>query len=216
MQLSDAGRRVVFGAIVVVLAGVGIALTVPGFGDGGDGDGDGATSSPSPSATPSAVTATPSGTSSASASPSPRPSGTFDIYRLLPFDRGQFVAASGVAQRFVVAYGTYRYDEPSGAYLSRLKKLATADLAGKLADNSGGSAGGQDLKKHKTVSTATATVDSIRAFGPSSLIFVVSGTQHVTGDGGPTSHTTKYAVTVVHGSGDWRVQGFDPASAGNS
>ncbi len=47
------------------------------------------------------------------------------------------------------------------------------------------------------VSTGTATITSLRAFGPSSLTFVVTAGQHLVSSGETSNGSTQYAITVV-------------------
>jgi hypothetical protein len=68
----------------------------------------------------------------------------------------------------------------------------------------------------KQVSTGTAAISSLRAFGPSSITFVVAVTQHMTDTGGRSQLTVDYAVTLSGGAGSWQVTSIELASAGNS
>jgi hypothetical protein len=68
----------------------------------------------------------------------------------------------------------------------------------------------------KQVSVGSASITSMRAFGPSSITFIVAITEQVTAtkDGG--SSTTSYAVTVTGGSTNWQVSGIEYQSQGQS
>jgi len=68
----------------------------------------------------------------------------------------------------------------------------------------------------RQVSVGTATIASIRAFGPSSLTFLVQISQQLTGTTGPGQHTTVYAVTVTGSGTSWQVTDVELATAGNS
>jgi hypothetical protein len=67
----------------------------------------------------------------------------------------------------------------------------------------------------KEVSSATATIDQLRSFGPSSMIFVVTIDQK-TNLPGQGSASQQWAVTVGRGGTGWQVSDIQPASAGNS
>jgi hypothetical protein len=66
------------------------------------------------------------------------------------------------------------------------------------------------------VSTGTAAINSLRAFGPSSLTFVVSTTQHLVSSHGASSGSAQYAVTLTGSGSSWQVSDIELASAGNS
>jgi hypothetical protein len=69
--------------------------------------------------------------------------------------------------------------------------------------------------RSKQVSTGNAVISSLRAFGPSSLTFVVTITQQVTDTRGRSQSTTDYAITASQ-NGGWQVSDIELASAGNS
>ncbi len=104
MNLNDRRRKLLFAGLVVVLAAVGIYLTVASPEHGGD-DRQEARPSATPTVGPPGPESPPPGIQNA-VNP-----GEFDIYRLLPFSRQEFATAADLAQRFVTAYETYRYDE---------------------------------------------------------------------------------------------------------
>jgi hypothetical protein len=66
------------------------------------------------------------------------------------------------------------------------------------------------------VSTGTAAIVSIRAFGPSSLTFIVNAGQRLVTTNGTTSGTTAYAVTVTGAGSSWQVSDIELQDAGNS
>jgi hypothetical protein len=68
----------------------------------------------------------------------------------------------------------------------------------------------------KQVSTGTAVINSLRAFGPSSLIFVVTAGQRLVSGGQISTNSTQYAITVTGSAGQWQVSDIEPANAGNS
>src|SRR6266571_4294484 len=69
--------------------------------------------------------------------------------------------------------------------------------------------------RDKEVSTASAAINSIRAFGSSSITFVVTISQHVKKVTGTTSPSSQFAITAVQVGGTWQVDQIQPASAGN-
>ena len=73
----------------------------------------------------------------------------------------------------------------------------------------------QTRTRQKQVSSGTATIDSIRTFGSSSITFVVTATQKLTGTQGSTTSSVQYAVTVTGQGGTWQVYDIEPATAGN-
>ena len=68
----------------------------------------------------------------------------------------------------------------------------------------------------KQVSTGTAVINALRAFGPSSLTFIVTTGQRLVSSRGTTSGSTQYAVTVTGSGTSWQVDDIELASAGNS
>ena len=68
----------------------------------------------------------------------------------------------------------------------------------------------------KQVSTGTAAISSLRAFGPGSLTFIVAVTQRITDTRGPSQSTVDYAVTATGSGASWQVSDVELASAGNS
>ena len=202
MELTPTRKKLLFAGLVVIFVAIGLAITWP---NGRDRTGA------APSATPPA-----SRPSSAVPTASVDPA-RFDIYKLLPFDKQEFVAAATTAQSFAAAYGTYRYDENPQAYTNGLKSLATSDFAKTLAGAGGGGMGSQDLKTNQVVSRGSASIASIRSFDDQSLIFVVNAHQDITSKKGATAQDSQYAVTVMENGDDkWQVYDFEPASAGDA
>jgi len=68
----------------------------------------------------------------------------------------------------------------------------------------------------KQIAVGTATIDSISAFGPTSLTFYLQVTQRVTTTTGTSQQSTRYSVTVTGGSATWQVTDVELASVGNS
>jgi hypothetical protein len=69
--------------------------------------------------------------------------------------------------------------------------------------------------RQKQVASATATIGSLRSFGPSSITFVVTIRQRVSSTHGASDSSTQYAVTVARADGSWQVNDIELASAGN-
>lgn len=205
MNLSDRQRRLVFAGLVVLLAGIGVFLTV----SQPDSEDD-----PEPSALPS-VSAGPTGPASPPPGiPGQVDPGRFDVYRLLPFSRTDAATAADLAQRFVAAYGTYRFDEQPQAYVGRLRPLVTEALLGEL--ERGATAPGlvEQRRQQKVVAAGTATLDRIRDIEDNSIIFLVTGVQEVTKGSGTSRDSKQYAVTVARDGASLRVYAFQPADVG--
>ena len=207
MNLTDRRRKLLFAGLLVVLAAVGVYLTVasPG-GDASDKPKDG------PSGTASAAAPGPS-----SAPPGvqePVKPGGVDIYRLLPFSQQEFANAASLAQRFVAAYGTYRYDEPPEVYMGRFADLATDNVKQQLGQGAGTPAMLEERQRQQLVAQGTATLDRVRTIEDNSVIFLVTGKQQVTKSGATSSDSKQYAVTVARDSGSLKVYSFEPAESG--
>ena len=66
------------------------------------------------------------------------------------------------------------------------------------------------------MSTGSAVINSLRAFGSSSITFVVTITEQITETPGQSRDSDQYAVTVAGGGSSWQVNDIELASAGNS
>jgi hypothetical protein len=66
------------------------------------------------------------------------------------------------------------------------------------------------------VSTGTAVINSLRSFGPSSLTFVVTATQHLVTSQGTTNGSTKYAITLTGSGPSWQVNDIELSTVGQS
>ncbi|RSN64120.1 hypothetical protein [Actinomadura sp. WAC 06369] len=205
MNLDDRQRKIVFAGLVAVLAAVGVYLTVAGP-ERATGEPDGAPTAAAPA--PSEPASPPPGIRTA-VNPD-----DFDLYRLLPFSRAEFATAAEVAQKFVAAYATYRYDEEPRKYDERLSPLVTEQLRGELARAHASAGLVAQRRQDRTVATGTASLDRVRDIGDNSIIFLVTGTQTVTAGGKETGENKRWAVTVVRDGGSLRVYAFEPADAG--
>ncbi|MFA1545122.1 hypothetical protein [Actinomadura chokoriensis] len=208
MNLNDRRRKFLFAGLVVVLAAVGVYLTVatPEHGD----DPQEARPSATPTAGPPGPQSPPPGIQQA-VNP-----GDFDIYRLLPFSRQEFATAADMAQRFVAAYETYRYDEPPETYLGRLSGLTTDDLKQQLGRDAGTPGLLEERRRAQVVAQGAASLDQVRTIENNSVIFLVTGRQRVTKGGKESSDRKQYAVTVARDGGSLKVYAFEPADAGQA
>jgi hypothetical protein len=211
MDLNAGQRKAVFGLIVVALAGLGVYMFVPGVHGGRiSGSPRAGARSPAPQATSLATPAV---------SPSPATAATPsapDIYQWLPFTQAQLGSAATVVTQFGDTYGTWSYSQNATSYVATMRDLITSELADVIAQGYSvpGVAGQRTSKKQ--VSTGSAVIDSLRAFGTSSITFVVTITEQITDTAGRSLDSTQYAVTVVGVGSSWQVNDIELASAGNS
>jgi hypothetical protein len=215
MELTPVQRIVTFTVVVLVLAGLGAYLFLPKSTDGAAAAGR-----PKPASSSSQPT-TPSPTPPPTPPPSPSPgtgSGSgraADIYSWLPFTQSGLTRAAKVTTTFADDYGTYSYRESTNSYLAPMRPLMTpalADVIGRAFATPGVVA---NRVKSQQTSTGSATITSLRAFGPTSLTFVVNLDEHLTGTGGPSQQVIGYAITLT-GSGDtWHVSDIEYSGDGN-
>jgi hypothetical protein len=212
MDLTAVQRKAVFGLIVVVLAGLAIYLFVPGTRDS-----RAPTASPSPPRhSPAASVAPPA---APTASPAPAAAGTPsapDIYQWLPFTPSELATAASVTTEFSDAYGTWSYSQNARSYVATMRSLITPELSQLLAQDFSASGVASQRTRKKQVSTGSAVINSLRAFGPSSITFVVTISQEITDTSGRSPATGQYSVTVTSDGSSWQVNDIELASAGNS
>jgi hypothetical protein len=166
--------------------------------------------SPAPRVSPAAPAASPSPTAAAVTPSNP------DIYQWLPFTQAQLGSAATVVTQFCDAYGTWSYSQNASSYVATMRSLITSELADVIEQGySVPGVAGQRASK-KQVSTGSAVINSLRAFGPSSITFVVTITEQITDTAGQSLTSTPYAVTVVGVGSSWQVNDIELASAGNS
>jgi hypothetical protein len=212
VDLSPGQQKAVFVLIVVVLAGLGYWLILPKVTHSGHPQAAPARSSAASAQAASTPTATPPATATAS----PAAAGSVNIYSWLPFTQQDLADAAAVTVKFGVDYNTYTYTETAAAYVAKMNGLITGELATTL-QASYSTAGVASLRtSQKQVSTGTAVINSLRAFGPSSLTFVMTTGQRLVSSRGTTNGSTQYAVTVTGSGGSWQVDDIELASAGNS
>jgi hypothetical protein len=209
MNLTDRQRRLLFAGLVVVLAVVGVYLAIAAPDQEPDERSADRPTATAPGPTGPTGPASPPPGITSSVSPE-----SFDIYRLLPFSRREFATAADLAQRFIAAQGTYRFDEDPQAYTARLQDLVTDQLLVEL-ERGANSPGLLDERRQKQeVAEATATLDRVRDIEDNSIIFLVTGKQQITQAGKKSQDSQQYAVTVARDGGSLRVYSFEPADAG--
>lgn len=213
MELPPLQRLVAFVAIVIVLVGLGVYLFLPsasGAGRAGPQPGSSTSAGPVGPAPSDPATSDPA-TPQATAAPGQPP----DIYQWLPFTSAGLASAARVTARFGTDYGTFSYSEDTAAYLAPLRPLVTTQLAELIgrAYSTPGVAG--ERASQKQVSSGSAVITSLRAFGPSSITFVVDETERITDSAGTSKKTAYLAVTLTGGGTSWQVSDVEPSSAGN-
>lgn len=214
-------RRVAFGAIVCVLVGLGAYLIGPAAHGSGrpDATTSGGVSRPGRSASPAASESVSPGTGSLSAdagSTAPGAAGHPDIYEWLPFTQAGLAAAASVVTRFGDAYGTYSYAESAQAYAATLSPVTSAQLTTQIAAAYSAPGVATARVSGKQVVTGSATIESISAFGPTSLTFAVQVSQHIASTTGTSLVSTTYSVTLTGSGTNWQVTTVELASLGNS
>jgi hypothetical protein len=203
MDISPLARRLIFGLIVCALAGLGLYLIGPtGLGAGSSAHSHG--SPAKPAVQPSSRTA------SALAPGQP------DIYQWLPFTSAGLAAAASIVVKFGDAYGSYSYAQSAAAYVAPMVPIAAAQLVSQIEAAYSVPGVAAARLSGKQVSAGTATIGSIRAFGPSSLTFLVQVSQQLTDTTGRSQQSTVYAITVTGSGTSWQVADVELASAGNS
>ena len=211
MDLTAAQRKAVFALIVVVLAGLGVFLFAPGTRGSGS-----PAAAPSPSRhSPAVPTPSPA---APTASPVPVAAGTPsapDIYQWLPFTQSELATAASVTTEFSDAYGTWSYSQNTRAYVNTMRNLITPELSQLLAQDYSAPGVASQRTRNKQVSAGSAVINSLRAFGPSSITFVVTISQEITDTSGRSPVNAQYAVTVASNGSSWQVNDIELASAGN-
>jgi len=211
MDLNAGQRKAVFGLIVVLLVGLGVYLFVSSGRSGGNSPAA-ATHSPAPQATrPAAPAATPSPDPAVAAAPADP-----DIYQWLPFTQAQLGSAAAVVSQFGDAYGTWSYSQDATSYVAAMHSLISPQLADVIEQGYSVPGVASQRSSKKQVSTGTAVINSIRAFGSSSITFVVTITERITATSGQSQISGQYAVTAVSSGSGWQVSDIELAAAGNS
>ena len=213
MELSPRQRSAVFAAVVIALAALGYYLVVPAVTHShrpAAAAAGGTTSSPAATAPSSAGAPVPTVTAPAADAGGP------DIYAWLPFTQQNLAAAASVAVRFSIDYNTFTYTESAADYIGAMGRLITSQLAITLQAAYQIPGVASLRTSQKQVSTGTAVINSLRAFGPSSMTFVVTAGQRLVTANGTISGSTQYAVTVTGSGASWQVSDVELKSAGNT
>ena len=212
MDLTPGQQRAVFVLVVVVLAAVGYWLILPKV-THAKGHPQ-AAASPAASATESASAQAPA--SAPAVTTSPAAAGNVNIYSWLPFTQQGLADAASVTVKFCTDYNTYSYTESAAAYVGAMNGLITGQLATTLQGLYSTPGVAKLRTSQKQVSTGTAAIDSLRAFGPSSLTFIVTATQRLVSSRGTTNGSARYAITVTGSGNSWQVNDIQLSNAGNS
>ena len=209
MDLSPGQQKAVFALVVVVLAALGYWLILPKVSH--------SHGQAQPSPTPSVTQSVPSPPESTppTVTTSPASTGGVDIYSWLPFTQ-HLSAAAAVTEKFLVDYNTYSYTETADGYVAKMNGLITTQLASTLRDLYSQPGVAKVRTDQRQVSTGTAVINSIRAFGTSSLTFVATGTQHLTTSKSTSSGSAQYAITVTGSGTSWQVDNIELSSVGQS
>lgn len=214
MDLTPGQRKAVFALVVVALLALG-AFLITSRGSGAPAART--TAGHRAPVSPAAPNGRPASPAAALPSPAASPAGRgVDIYRLLPFSQSGLDRAVGVAQKFAAQYGTFSYQESTARYVASMRGLITPGLAATLARGYTTPGVAQMRTRQRQVSVGQGTVTALRAFGTTSLTFLVTLVQGITESHGHSQLTGHYAITVTKGAGGWQVSDIQLASAGNS
>ena len=216
MDATPGQRKAAFVVIVLALAGLGIFLVRPGASGS-------AAPAPSPAAsraatTPASPVTQPPAASGPATAPPPDPvSGApARIYQWLPFTASELTRAAALATRFGDLYGTSSYSENAAEYVRAMRNLISPQLAGVLARAYATPGVAGPRLRAKQVSTGTASISSLRAFGSGSITFIVTISQKITSTKGVSRNTGQFAVTVSGSGRSWQVSDIELAAAGNT
>jgi len=213
MDLSAGQQKALFAVIVVVLAGLGIFLITS------HGSKQPAASRPSSGSASSSSSPPAQAAGSPSAVPSPTGAAgnaSVNIYQWLPFTQPDLARAAAVTTQVTTDYNTFTYTQSAASYVAQMNGLITSQLSQTLQNGFSTLGVAQARTSQKQVSIGSATIDSIRTFGSSSITFVVTATQKLTGTQGSHTSSAQYAVTVSGQGGSWHVYDIEPAGAGNT
>ncbi len=220
MEPISGQRKAAFALVVLVLAALGSYLLIPAVFGSQHGAAipahspaarSGRPAAPAPAGSPVAAspipTVSPVGAAGQAAAP--------DIYQWLPFTEPGLGAAARVVTKFGAAYGTFSYTESTASYVGAMSNLVTPAVSQLLARAYAAPGVAGPRVSGKQVATGTATVNSLRAFGPSSLTFVVTMSQEISSTHGRSNVSGQYSVTLTGGDSNWQVSDIELSSAGN-
>jgi hypothetical protein len=213
MELSAGQRKALFFLVVAALTALGIYMFMPG--------------ARAARAQPSAPSAARSPARTTPATPSPTPTGSShappattppaaDIYQWLPFSQAGLDSAATVVTRFGNAYGTFSYTESAAAYVNSMQSLIVSDLSQVLDGDYSAPGVASQRAGEKQISTGSTMIDSLQAFGPSSITFVVTISRQITDTSGRSRASAQYEVTVTGEGTSWLVNNIELAGVGNS
>jgi len=208
VDLSPGQQKAVFALVVVVLAALGYWLIVPRVSHSH------AQAQPSPTPSPTVSVPSPPASAPSAVTTTPASTGGVDIYSWLPFTQQGLAAAAAVTEKFLVDYNTYSYTESAAGYVGKMNGLITTQLASTLQGLYSQQGVAKVRSDQRQVSTGTAVINSLRAFGPSSLTFIATGTQHLTTSKSTSSGSAQYAITVTGSGTSWQVDNIELASVG--
>jgi hypothetical protein len=213
VELSPRQRTAVFIAVVAALAALGYYLVVSAV---THSHGSAQKAASTPASTPSAAATEQTQAAAPTIQASAAAAGGPDIYAWLPFTQQNLAAAASVAVRFSVDYNTFTYTESATDYIGAMGNLVTSQLAGTLRAVYQTPGVAKLRTSQKQVSSGTAAISSLRAFGPSSMTFIVTAGQRLATSNGTSTASTQYAVTVTGSGGSWQVSDIELESAGNT
>jgi hypothetical protein len=210
VDLSPGQQKAVFALVVVVLAALGYWLIVPRVSHSHG------QARPSPTPAPTESVPSPPASVPSTVTTTPASAGGVDIYSWLPFTQQGLAAAAAVTDKFLVDYNTYSYTESAAAYVARMNGLITDQEATTLKGLYATPGVAKIRISQKQNSTGTAAITALRTFGPSSLTFIATGTQHLATAKGTSSGSAQYAVTVTGSGTSWQVSDIELSSVGQS
>jgi hypothetical protein len=210
VDLSPGQQKAVFALVVVVLAALGYWLIVPRVSHSHG------QARPSPTPAPTESVPSPPASVPSTVTTTPASAGGVDIYSWLPFTQQGLAAAAAVTDKFLVDYNTYSYTESAAAYVARMNGLITVQEATTLKGLYATPGVAKIRISQKQNSTGTAAITALRTFGPSSLTFIATGTQHLTTAKGTSNGSAQYAITVTGSGTSWQVSDIELSSVGQS
>ncbi len=214
MDLSPGQQKAVFALVVVVLAALGYWLVLPKVSHSSAQAQPTSTPSPTESVPSPPPASTGSASSGSAVTATPAATGSVNIYSWLPFTSEGLTAAATVTEKFLVDYDTYSYTESAKAYVGKMGGLITGQLATTLRDLYSSPGVAKVRNDQQQVATGTAVINSLRSFGPSSLTFIATATQHLVTAKGSSNGSTQYAITVTGSGTSWQVNDIELSSAG--
>jgi hypothetical protein len=217
VDLSPGQQKAVFALVVVVLAALGYWLVLPKVSHSAAQPQPARTPSPTesvPSPPPPSTGSAASGSAPAGGAATPAATGSVNIYSWLPFTSDGLAAAATVTEEFLADYDTYSYTESAKDYVGKMGGLITGQLATTLQDLYSSPGVAKVRNDQQQVATATAVINSLRSFGPSSLTFIATATQHLATAKGSSNGSTQYAITVTGSGTSWQVNDIELSSAG--